>query len=103
MQRQGLALTSIFLATLLFAPWLAPRAWTQAEPFYKGKTIRIMVGSTAGGFMTVGPVSSPDTWANTFPDNRKSSLKTCPEPAPDRYQPRVQCRQTRRSNGRDAA
>jgi tripartite-type tricarboxylate transporter receptor subunit TctC len=30
----------------------------QAEPFYKGKTIRIMVGSTAGGFY--------DRWARLF-------------------------------------
>jgi tripartite-type tricarboxylate transporter receptor subunit TctC len=58
MQRQGLALTSICLAIFLFAPGLAPRAWTQAEPFYKGKTIRIMVGSTAGGFY--------DRWARLF-------------------------------------
>jgi tripartite-type tricarboxylate transporter receptor subunit TctC len=58
MQRQGLALTSICLAIFLFAPWLAVRAWTQAEPFYKGKTIRIMVGSTPGGFY--------DRWARLF-------------------------------------
>ncbi|HEY6364550.1 MAG TPA: tripartite tricarboxylate transporter substrate-binding protein [Candidatus Binatia bacterium] len=58
MQRQGLALTSICLAIFLFAPWLAVKAWTQAEPFYKGKTIRIMVGSTAGGFY--------DRWARLF-------------------------------------
>jgi tripartite-type tricarboxylate transporter receptor subunit TctC len=58
MQRQELALTSICLAIFLFAPGLAPRAWTQADPFYKGKTIRIMVGSTAGGFY--------DRWARLF-------------------------------------
>jgi tripartite-type tricarboxylate transporter receptor subunit TctC len=77
MQRQGLALTSICLAIFLFAPRLAPRAWTQAEPFYKGKTIRIMVGSTAGGFY--------DRWARLFARHmgkyirvsRKSSLRTC--------------------------
>jgi tripartite-type tricarboxylate transporter receptor subunit TctC len=58
MQRQGHALTSICLAIFLFAPGLAPRAWTQTETFYKGKTIRIMVGSTAGGFY--------DRWARLF-------------------------------------
>ena len=34
----------------LFVPQFASMGWTQADPFYKGKTIRIMVGSTAGGF-----------------------------------------------------
>jgi tripartite-type tricarboxylate transporter receptor subunit TctC len=58
MQRQGLTLTTICLAVFLFAPGLASKAWTQAEPFYKGKTIRIMVGSTAGGFY--------DRWARLF-------------------------------------
>jgi tripartite-type tricarboxylate transporter receptor subunit TctC len=58
MQRQGLTLTTICLALFLFAPGIAPQAWTQAEPFYKGKTIRIMVGSTAGGFY--------DRWARLF-------------------------------------
>ena len=58
MQRQGLALTLICLAIFLLAPEFAPRAWTQAEPFYKGKTMRIMVGSTAGGFY--------DRWARLF-------------------------------------
>jgi tripartite-type tricarboxylate transporter receptor subunit TctC len=58
MQRLGLALTTICLAIFLFAPGLAPKAWTQTEPFYRGKTIRIMVGSTAGGFY--------DRWARLF-------------------------------------
>jgi tripartite-type tricarboxylate transporter receptor subunit TctC len=58
MQRLGLALTSICLSIFLFAPGLAPKAWTQTEPFYRGKTIRIMVGSTAGGFY--------DRWARLF-------------------------------------
>jgi tripartite-type tricarboxylate transporter receptor subunit TctC len=36
----------------------APRAWSQSDAFYKGKTIRIMVGSTAGGFY--------DRWGRLF-------------------------------------
>ena len=51
-------LSVICLALLLFAPQLASVARTQADPFYKGKTIRIMVGSTAGGFY--------DRWARLF-------------------------------------
>jgi tripartite-type tricarboxylate transporter receptor subunit TctC len=44
------------LATIL--PGFLPRADAQSESFYKGKTIRIMVGSTAGGFY--------DRWARLF-------------------------------------
>lgn len=44
------------LSVFLFGP--SPDVRAQAEPFYKGKTIRIMVGSTAGGFY--------DRWARLF-------------------------------------
>lgn len=40
------------------APGMAPPAGAQTDSFYKGKTIRIMVGSTAGGFY--------DRWARLF-------------------------------------
>jgi tripartite-type tricarboxylate transporter receptor subunit TctC len=56
MQKQRLFV--ICLSIFLFAPQLASVAWTQGDPFYKGKTIRIMVGSTAGGFY--------DRWARLF-------------------------------------
>ncbi len=56
MQKQRLFL--ICLALFLFAPQLVSVGRTQADPFYKGKTIRIMVGSTAGGFY--------DRWARLF-------------------------------------
>ena len=56
MQKQPLSL--ICLALFLFAPQLISSGWTQTDPFYKGKTIRIMVGSTAGGFY--------DRWARLF-------------------------------------
>jgi len=48
MQKRALFL--ICLALFLSAPQLNSIGRTQTEPFYKGKTIRIMVGSTAGGF-----------------------------------------------------
>ena len=53
----------IFLLTLIFCfsiilPGIAPEAGAQADQFYKGKTIRIMVGSTAGGFY--------DRWGRLF-------------------------------------
>ncbi len=56
MQKQRLFL--ICLALFLFAPQFVSVGRTQADPFYKGKTIRIMVGSTAGGFY--------DRWARLF-------------------------------------
>ena len=53
----------VFLLTLIFSfsiilPGIAPEAGAQADQFYKGKTIRIMVGSTAGGFY--------DRWGRLF-------------------------------------
>lgn len=35
--------------SLALSPRLASMVWAQAEPFYKGKTIRIVVGLSAGG------------------------------------------------------
>src|SRR5262245_14799844 len=52
-----LLLTAVLcVSTILFA--LATNAGAQSDPFYKGKTIRIMVGSTAGGFY--------DRWGRLF-------------------------------------
>lgn len=53
----------VFLLTLIFCfsiilPGIASEAGAQADQFYKGKTIRIMVGSTAGGFY--------DRWGRLF-------------------------------------
>ncbi len=53
----------VLLFTLIFGfsmilPGIGSEAGAQADPFYKGKTIRIMVGSTAGGFY--------DRWGRLF-------------------------------------
>jgi alkylhydroperoxidase/carboxymuconolactone decarboxylase family protein YurZ len=40
-------------------PGIAPDAEAQADQFYKGKTIRIMVGSTAGDFEDFEPSCEP--------------------------------------------
>jgi tripartite-type tricarboxylate transporter receptor subunit TctC len=42
----------------IFLPGIAPEAGAQGDQFYKGKTIRIIVGSTAGGFY--------DRWGRLF-------------------------------------
>jgi tripartite-type tricarboxylate transporter receptor subunit TctC len=57
MKRRDLLLTLgfCFLIILLSLP---PKVRAQGESFYKGKTIRIMIGSTAGGFY--------DRWARLF-------------------------------------
>ena len=57
MKERVLLLTLIFCFSIIL-PGLAPDAGAQADPFYKGKTIRIMVGSTAGGFY--------DRWGRLF-------------------------------------
>jgi tripartite-type tricarboxylate transporter receptor subunit TctC len=57
MKKRTLGLPSILCLTS-FLLGFAPELRAQAEPFYKGKTIRIIVGSTAGGFY--------DRWARLF-------------------------------------
>jgi len=57
MKERVLLLTLIFCFSIIL-PGIAPEAGAQADQFYKGKTIRIMVGSTAGGFY--------DRWGRLF-------------------------------------
>ena len=57
MKERVLVLTLIFCFSIIL-PGIAPEAGAQADQFYKGKTIRIMVGSTAGGFY--------DRWGRLF-------------------------------------
>ena len=57
MKKLSIGLTLIFCLTS-FLLGFTPELGAQAEPFYKGKTIRIVVGSTAGGFY--------DRWARLF-------------------------------------
>jgi len=51
-------LLALMLCFSIVLAGIVPKVGAQAEPFYKGKTIRIMVGSTAGGFY--------DRWARLF-------------------------------------
>ena len=57
MKARLLLLTLGFCFSIIL-PGIAPEAGAQADQFYKGKTIRIMVGSTAGGFY--------DRWGRLF-------------------------------------
>jgi tripartite-type tricarboxylate transporter receptor subunit TctC len=55
--KKTVLLTLIFCLSIIL-PNLPPEAGAQGDAFYKGKTIRIMVGSTAGGFY--------DRWGRLF-------------------------------------
>jgi tripartite-type tricarboxylate transporter receptor subunit TctC len=57
MKERVLLLTLIFCFSMILSG-IAPDAQGQTDQFYKGKTMRIMVGSTAGGFY--------DRWARLF-------------------------------------
>ena len=57
MKERVLLLTLVFCFSIIF-PGIAPEAGAQGDQFFKGKTIRIMVGSTAGGFY--------DRWGRLF-------------------------------------
>jgi len=48
-----LLIKALILSLLFFLAWGAlatAKVWAQSKPFYKGKTIRIIVGFTPGGF-----------------------------------------------------
>lgn len=70
MKKQALVLTLIFCLSITFLG-ASSKAWAQGEPFYKGKTIRIMVGSTAGGFY--------DRWARLFAKHMGKYIPGQPE------------------------
>ena len=57
MKERVLLLTLIFCFSMIL-PGITAKAGAQSDQFYKGKTIRIMVGSTAGGFY--------DRWGRLF-------------------------------------
>ena len=57
MKNQRLLIGLIFCFSVIFLSHPA-EVPAQADPFYKGKTIRIIVGSTPGGFY--------DRWARLF-------------------------------------
>jgi tripartite-type tricarboxylate transporter receptor subunit TctC len=70
MKKRCLGVTAI-LSLSIFLPGFLAEAGAQAEAFYKGKTIRIMVGSTAGGFY--------DRWARLFAKHMGKYIPGSPE------------------------
>src|SRR3972149_6855168 len=45
-----IAFSFLLLLPLALSPWATVSAHAQADPFFKGKTVRIVVGFTPGGF-----------------------------------------------------
>jgi len=70
MKKRTIGLSSILCLTS-FLLGFAPDLRAQAEPFYKGKTIRIVVGSTAGGFY--------DRWARLLSRHMVKHIPGQPE------------------------
>jgi tripartite-type tricarboxylate transporter receptor subunit TctC len=70
MKTRGPRLTLIF-SLLFIILGVTAEINAQAEPFFKGKTIRIMVGSTAGGFY--------DRWARLFARHMPKYIPGQPE------------------------
>ena len=53
LMRHKLILPIVFAFQLFSILWVSD-GFSQAEPFYKGKQIRIITGATAGGFYAAG-------------------------------------------------
>ncbi|MCZ6872726.1 MAG: hypothetical protein O7G88_04220 [bacterium] len=68
----GLAVVSV-----AFAAWGVSSMATAASPFYKGKTITVLVGTAPGGGLDLHDYSL-GTGENTFQAIRKSSSRACP-------------------------
>lgn len=59
-------------------PWFAPSARGQGEPFYKGKTIRIVIGSAPGGFYDVWGRLIARHWGKHVPGNPDVIVQNMP-------------------------
>lgn len=66
---------AIVLATV---PWLDSSARGQAEPFYKGKTIRLYVGSTPGSFYDAWARLIARHWGKHIPGNPEVIVQNMP-------------------------
>src|SRR6185295_2941167 len=70
MRKLSIGLTLIFCLTIIVLGF-TPKLGAQSDPFYKGKTIRIVVGSTAGGFY--------DRWARLLSRHMVKHIPGQPE------------------------
>jgi tripartite-type tricarboxylate transporter receptor subunit TctC len=77
--KNRLQLVSAILAvTFLTAPWLSATAQAQAEPFFKGKTIRVIVGLSSGGGYDRAARLVARHWPKYIPGNPSIIVQNMP-------------------------
>ena len=79
MRRYKLQLFSAAIAAaFLVAPWLITAAQAQGEPFFKGKTIRIVVGLSSGGGYDRAARMVARHWPKYIPGNPSIIVQNMP-------------------------
>jgi tripartite-type tricarboxylate transporter receptor subunit TctC len=63
---------------LAITAWLTPFAWAQGEPYYKGKTLRLVVGSATGNFYDSWARLIAHHWAKYIPGNPNVLVQNMP-------------------------
>ncbi len=58
--------------------WLTPLAWAQGEPYYKGKTLRVVVGSATANFYDSWARLIARHWAKYIPGNPNVMVQNMP-------------------------
>jgi tripartite-type tricarboxylate transporter receptor subunit TctC len=78
MKRSTLQLVSAILIAFLVAPWLSATAQAQGEPYFKGKTIRIIVGLSSGGGYDRAARLVARHWGKYIPGNPSIIVQNMP-------------------------
>jgi tripartite-type tricarboxylate transporter receptor subunit TctC len=78
MKRSTLQLVSAILIAFLVAPWLTATAEAQGEPYFKGKTIRIIVGLSSGGGYDRAARLVARHWSKYIPGNPSIIVQNMP-------------------------
>src|SRR5262245_46126325 len=68
----------ICVVMCLITAWLAPRAWSQNEPFYQGKTLRFVVGSAPANFYDSWARLIARYWGKHIPGNPNVIVQNMP-------------------------
>jgi tripartite-type tricarboxylate transporter receptor subunit TctC len=79
MKRLEVQLVSAIIAgVFLMAPWLSATVQAQAEPFFKGKTIRVIVGLSSGGGYDRAARLVARHWGKYIPGNPSIIVQNMP-------------------------
>ena len=73
---------AVILLPLLGSLWFASTLQAQAEPFYKGKTVRIVVGYTPGGTNDLWARAIARYWTKHIPGSPEFIVQNMPARAP---------------------